>query len=88
MAPIRTLVEKVYIGTKAPKLRSRKRDSLSFNILTKNALQNVVQFFRPWGRDFCVLRRVNKRIHAAYHNHLKRVVNIADYMHTVHEVPL
>ena len=48
-------------------------------MLTKNALQNVVQFFRPWGRDFVILRTVNKRIKAAYHDHLQSMVNIDQF---------
>ena len=54
-----------------------------FDQLTKNALQNVVQFFRPWGRDFTVLRLVNRKVRAAYTDHLKSVVNIGDYLQTV-----
>ena len=52
-------------------------------MLTKNALQNVMQFFRPWSRDFVTMRCVNKRVHAAYHDHLMQIVNIEEYMQTV-----
>ena len=48
--------------------------------LTKNALQNVMQYFRPWGRDFIVLRSVSKRVKAAYHDHLRSIVNIDKFM--------
>ena len=53
---------------------------MGFSLLTKNALQNVVQFFRPWGRDFLVLRSINKRIKAAYHDHLNNILNIDKFM--------
>ena len=42
-----------------------------------------MQFFRPWGRDFTVLRLVNRKVRAAYTDHLKSVVNIGDYLQTV-----
>ena len=42
-----------------------------------------MQFFRPWGRDFVVLRSVNKVFKAAYHDHLKSIVNLSTYMTTV-----
>ena len=42
-----------------------------------------MQFFRPWGRDFVILRSVNKRFNAAYQDHLKLTVNIGDYLATV-----
>ena len=45
-------------------------------MLSKNALQNVMEFFRPWGRDFETMRTINKRIKAAYDDHLKYTVNI------------
>lgn len=45
----------------------------------------MVEYFRPWGPDFIVLRGINKRVKAAYHDHLKRVVNLSNYMSTVHE---
>ena len=51
--------------------------------LTKNALQNVMMYFRPWGRDFVVMRSVNKLFKAAYHDHLKSVVNLSTYMSKV-----
>lgn len=60
--------------------KSKDPKAASFGMLTKNALQNVVEYFRPWGRDFIVLRGINKRVKAAYHDHLKRVVNLSDYM--------
>lgn len=51
----------------------------NFNQLTKNALQMVCQFFEPWGREFCVLRTVNKRMNAAYMNHIKHLVTAGNY---------
>ena len=57
--------------------------SRGFNQLTKNALQNVVQYFQPWGRDFIVLRLVNRKIKAAYTDHLKSIVNIGNYLQTI-----
>ena len=57
-----------------------KRKAGGFGQLTKNALQNVMQYFRPWGRDFIVLRSVNKRVKAAYHDHLRGAVNIDKFM--------
>ena len=64
-------------------LQKTASKSSGFSLLTKNALQNVVQFFRPWGRDFTVLRLVNKRVQAAYTDHLKSTVNIGVYLKTV-----
>ena len=63
--------------------RPSNKGSSAFSTLSKNALQNVVQFFRPWGRDFIVLRSINKRMAAAYGDHIKRVVKTADYFKTV-----
>ena len=56
--------------------RSKGSSGAGLSQLTKNALQNVVQYFRPWGRDFCVLRGINKRFKAAYHDHLQNILNI------------
>ena len=39
-----------------------------------------MEFFRPWGQDFVVLRSVNKRIKAAYHDHLNNIINIDKFM--------
>ena len=43
----------------------------------------MVQYFRPWGRDFTVLRLVNRKFKAAYTDHLKSVSNIGTYLSTV-----
>ena len=43
----------------------------------------MVQYFRPWGRDFTVLRLVSRKFKAAYTDHLKSVSNIGTYLSTV-----
>ena len=67
------------------KVARQETNNCPFSILTKNALQNVMAYFRPWGRDFSVLRRVNKRTNAAYHDRLKQQVNIQTYMTNITE---
>ena len=39
-----------------------------------------MEFFKPWGRDFVVLRSLNKRTKAAYHDHLNNMINIDQFM--------
>ena len=41
-----------------------------------------MQFFRVWGKDFATMRTINKRIKAAYHDHLKNTVNVGSYLAT------
>ena len=39
-----------------------------------------MEFFKPWGRDFVVLRSLNKRTKAAYQDHLNNMINIDKFM--------
>lgn len=71
------IVQKACTSSPIAQKASRSNGS---TVLTKNALQNVMQYFKPWGRDFIVLRSVNKRMLAAYHDHLKTIVNIDQFM--------
>ena len=42
-----------------------------------------MSFFKPWGRDFVIIRSVNKRTRAAYFEYLKRLVGISAYIKTI-----
>lgn len=80
--PVKTFLEESWDQQIAIVCKPVKPD---FGQLTKNNLQNVMEFFPIWGRDFCILRQVNKRFNAAYLDQLTKVVNTDVYLQSVHE---
>ena len=47
-----------------------------FDKLSKNALQNVMEFFHIWGADFIKMRCINVKTKSAYMAQVSRSANI------------